>query len=121
MITVLLDTNFILYALEKHIPLSSIKELFDQPAVLMTVPAVKLELAKMSTSKGKESVYARIALELNIPVVDVEGNYADEQLLNFLKEEGESALATNDYKLLNRAKKLGRRVVVIKKGTVGWG
>ncbi|RME78950.1 MAG: hypothetical protein D6769_03590, partial [Methanobacteriota archaeon] len=115
---VLLDTNFIVYALTKRISLDSINELFEERVAILTVPGVKAELMRMAAKNSKEGIMAKVALDLNIPIVESRGSYADTQLLNYIYENERSIVATNDYKLIQKLKKAGKRVVTIKKDRI---
>ncbi len=111
----LFDANAIIYALQWHVPVEAVKELFNYPVVLALVPAVKKELEELAYGNSKTAILAKVALELPFTVVPSKGRYADEELLNALKELP-SALITNDDKLARRAKGLKKRVLKVKRG-----
>ncbi len=113
------DTNFLIYIIKQKIELSSIKELFSEPVVIATVPAVIKELERLAENKGKAGIAARIALDLPLFIIKGESNaylspYADSALVQAVKDKLCRGVATNDKKLSKAIKEAGGIVVGVR-------
>jgi len=104
---VLLDTNFLLDIFRFKIPTDELK-LHD----LYTIRPVVREIEKISRSRSKESVYARLALKFleKINVIECEGD-ADAIIEKISKG---FVVATNDRELRNKLKHKNVKTIYIK-------
>jgi rRNA-processing protein FCF1 len=108
---ILLDTNFLVDIVRFKIDILELRgnELFVLDSVIK-------ELEKISEGRGKDSVSARIALELiegkGLKILKSKERQADLSLLNYSKKG--YVIATQDLKLKRKLKRAGAKIVCIR-------
>ena len=108
---ILLDTNFLVDIVRFKIDISELKgnELFVLDSVIE-------ELEDISTGKGKDSVSARLALELvegkGLKILKSKERQADLSLLEHGKKG--YVIATQDLRLKRKLRKIGAKIACIR-------
>ncbi|HDD45937.1 MAG TPA: hypothetical protein ENG42_00530 [Candidatus Aenigmarchaeota archaeon] len=110
-----LDTNFIIYLVEKKVDIFSCLCEYGKPKFYIT-RAVLDEIKKITKNKGSKGKNARAALklieELGIKVLKYNSD-ADKSLIVAAKELG-MFLCTHDRKLIDISKKTGIKIVMLR-------
>ena len=107
---IVLDTNFIITCIKQKIDFfDKIEEMFNEKVEFILPEEVLNELKKISTGKGKESNYAKVAFSVlkkpALKSIKLNDKNVDAGIVNYLKgKEGKIALATLDYELKNKVK-----------------
>jgi rRNA-processing protein FCF1 len=122
MITIILDTNFLVYCAENKIDYKSeIDELVNEGHTLVVFNPTIEELIKISENAEKSSDRnaAKLALKLlehnRIVIEKSPGNYADTAILDFVKNtKAEVIIATLDSALRKKLK-TSRKIVIVGK------
>ena len=112
---VILDTNCLLYAVEKRIdPFENIQSMFDEEVEFIIPSGVVDELNSMTGKRTKQSLFASAMLKIienkEIKPVSSTGK-VDAWILNFAAKKKEIVVCTYDRQLRKNLKTLG--VIVI--------
>lgn len=116
---VILDTNCLLYAIEKRIdPFEAVKRLFEEPVEFVVSKGVLNELRSMAGQKTKKSLFASAALKLisaKEPRIEVDEGPVDGWIAGFASKNGNMAVCTYDRELRKNLKKLSVRVITLRR------
>ena len=110
MITVYMDTNFLLIPGQFKVDVfEQLRELMDQPFKVVVLKQSVEELKRIAKGSGKNAGAARIGLELVKKVKIVEGEgHADDILAE------KKVVCTQDYNLKKRVKENGGKVITLR-------
>ena len=113
----MLDTNFIIYAIEWKTDLKEVFMEYGKP-VFYTTSAVIKELNAIKENRGKKGRSARVAIEL-IKHMDVSigdyGESADNSIIKMAQEKN-AFVCTHDRKLIEECKRRNIGVVMLRNG-----
>jgi len=119
MYKVIPDTNFLIYSFKHGVNFEyELKSALDVGYKIFIMKCVIDELEKLKTElKGKEKLSTNLALKFakNFEIIDYNiGNYADEIILNFSKENKDIIICTNDKKLKKDLIDNGTPIILVK-------
>jgi len=114
---IILDTNFLISSFSFKIDfIDEVKNLIEEPLEFLVPGSVVRELKRISKSKGKDSKYAKIALDLikqkDIKIIKSKGKNTDEAILNLADEN--SIIATNDIELRKKLKTFKAKTIYLR-------
>ena len=118
MYRVLLDTSFIIMAIDLSKDLfSQLRQLLGSVELVVTSKVVE-ELEKMSGKEGYKSRKANLALNIirNFKIIPVEESVSTDQSILKLALKEKFIVATTDSDLIKKLKKLGIPVIYVKDG-----
>ena len=115
---VILDTNCLLYAIERRVdPFEAVKKLLDEPVEFVLSKGILNELKSMAGKKAKDSLFASAALKLiSAKEARIEENEGpvDGWIARFAAKNGDVAVCTYDRQLRKNLKKLSVRVITLR-------
>jgi len=118
MYRVLLDTSFIMMAIDLSKDLfSQLSQLLGSVELVVTSKVIE-ELEKMRGKEGYKSRKANLALKIirNFKIIPVEKSISTDQSILKLALKEKFIVATTDYDLIKKLKKLGIPVIYVKNG-----
>ncbi|MBL7169629.1 MAG: nucleotide-binding protein [Candidatus Aenigmarchaeota archaeon] len=115
--TIILDTNFLTIPYQFGVDIfEEIGKVITGNYELITLEGVVKELGQMSQEKGKDSVAAKIGLELikkkGVKVVKTQEKNVDDAILELASEQ--TLVATNDKKLIKSLKHKNVKVLYLR-------
>lgn len=111
MVEVICDTNFLIHLATNRI--KNIEKLdVEIGSISFVVPeVVQEELFKLKNENLKQKeIHATLNFIKNFKVVPIQGNYADKELIQFVKKNG-GIIGTMDKKLKQEIKKNGGSII----------
>ncbi|MCS3922367.1 rRNA-processing protein FCF1 [Methanococcus voltae PS] len=117
--SILLDTNFLIYSFKQGINITyELERVIPVNGEIIILKCVIDELNKLKKElKGKEKLAINLALKLvsRYKIVDYyEGKYADEMIVNYIKNHENCIVGTNDKILKKSIMDLGVPIILIK-------
>ena len=117
--TVILDTNFLLLQGRFKIDIfAQIVDLIEEKVEFLTFDSVVKEIKEISKIKGKNGVFARLALKLlklrNVKILKGSKGDADEDIICYCKINRDVIVATNDVELRKKLKEIGIKTIFLR-------
>jgi rRNA-processing protein FCF1 len=113
---IILDTNFLIRLCKFKVGLEEIDEVVDEPYCLFTLDSVVDELEKISGSSARDSIYAKLALEMlklnKIKILISGKTNTDKAIINLADKD--TIVATNDIELREKLKKLETKTIYLR-------
>lgn len=111
MVEVICDTNFLIHLATKRIKNINNIDVEIGPISFVVPKVVQEELSNLKNKdEKKQEILATINFIKNFKVVPITGNYADIELINFVKNNG-GMIGTMDKKLKKEIKKNGGSII----------
>ena len=111
MVEVICDTNFLIHLATKRIKNINNFDVEIGPISFVVPKVVQEELSNLKNKdEKKQEILATINFIKNFKVVPITGNYADIELINFVKNNG-GMIGTMDKKLKKEIKKNGGSII----------
>lgn len=111
MVEVICDTNFLIHLATKRIKNINNIDVEIGPISFVVPKVVQEELSNLKNKdEKKQEIIATINFIKNFKVVPIKGNYADKELINFVKNNG-GMIGTMDKKLKKEIKKNGGSII----------
>ena len=109
---ILLDTNFLLIPAQFKIDI--FEELKKSSYKPITLDCCIFELKKLSKSRGRKGIYARVALQLlkknKIRIINADEKNTDKAIIDY-STKNKYAVATNDKVLIKKLRDRGIKIV----------
>lgn len=113
---ILLDTNFLISYLKFRLSFDEMEKLMEDQFVFLTLDSVVKELEKLSKLEGKDSRYAKLALEFikqkKIEVIRSPVENADKAILKVADKN--TIVATNDIRLKKELRVSGIKTIYMR-------
>jgi len=111
LVEVICDTNFLIHLATKRIKNINNIDVEIGPISFVVPKVVQEELSNLKNKdEKKQEILATINFIKNFKVVPITGNYADIELINFVKNNG-GMIGTMDKKLKKEIKKNGGSII----------
>ncbi len=111
MVEVICDTNFLIHLATKRIKNIDNIDVEIGPISFVVPKVVQEELSNLKNKdEKKQEILATLNFIKNFKVVPITGNYADKELINFVKNNG-GMIGTMDKKLKKEIKKNGGSII----------
>lgn len=111
MVEVICDTNFLIHLATKRIKNIDNIDVEIGPISFVVPKVVQEELSNLKNkNEKKQEILATLNFIKNFKVVPITGNYADKELINFVKNNG-GMIGTMDKKLKKEIKKNGGSII----------
>lgn len=111
MVEVICDTNFLIHLATKKIKNIGNIDVEIGPISFVVPNVVQEELFKLKNDKLKhQEVQATLNFIKNFKIIPINGTYADNELINFVKKNG-GIIGTMDKKLKKEIKKNGGSII----------
>ena len=111
MVEVICDTNFLIHLATKRIKNIDNIDVEIGPISFVVPKVVQEELSNLKNNdEKKQEILATLNFIKKFKVVPITGNYADKELINFVKNNG-GMVGTMDKKLKKEIKKNGGSII----------
>jgi len=111
LVEVICDTNFLIHLATKRIKNIDNIDVEIGPISFVVPKVVQEELSNLKNkNEKKQEILATLNFIKNFKVVPITGNYADKELINFVKNNG-GMIGTMDKKLKKEIKKNGGSII----------
>jgi len=111
LVEVICDTNFLIHLATKRIKNIDNIDVEIGPISFVVPKVVQEELSNLKNKdEKKQEILATLNFIKNFKVVPITGNYADKELINFVKNNG-GIVGTMDKKLKKEIKKNGGSII----------
>jgi len=111
LVEVICDTNFLIHLATKRIKNIDNIDVEIGPISFVVPKVVQEELSNLKNKdEKKQEILATLNFIKNFKVVPITGNYADKELINFVKNNG-GMIGTMDKKLKKEIKKNGGSII----------
>jgi len=111
LVEVICDTNFLIHLATKRIKNIDNIDIEIGPISFVVPKVVQEELSNLKNKdEKKQEILATLNFIKNFKVVPITGNYADKELINFVKNNG-GMIGTMDKKLKKEIKKNGGSII----------
>jgi len=111
LVEVICDTNFLIHLATKRIKNIDNIDVEIGPISFVVPKVVQEELSNLKNKdEKKQEILATLNFIKNFKVVPIIGNYADKELINFVKNNG-GMIGTMDKKLKKEIKKNGGSII----------
>jgi len=111
LVEVICDTNFLIHLATKRIKNINNIDVEIGPISFVVPKVVQEELSNLKNkNEKKQEILATLNFIKNFKVVPITGNYADKELINFVKNNG-GMIGTMDKKLKKEIKKNGGSII----------
>jgi len=111
LVEVICDTNFLIHLATKRIKNIDNIDVEIGPISFVVPKVVQEELSNLKNKdEKKQEILATLNFIKNFKVVPITGNYADKELINFVKTNG-GMIGTMDKKLKKEIKKNGGSII----------
>jgi len=111
LVEVICDTNFLIHLATKRIKNIDNLDIEIGPLSFVVPKVVQDELINLKNNDlKKQEIQATLDFIKNFKVIPIHGNYADKELINFVKNNG-GIIGTMDKKLKKEIKKNGGSII----------